>query len=155
VVALDKLAGPSADGPLDGTGNRPVVPALAVQSEYSFTVSPYPLSGGSSLSPQPTPDGPDPLRERRTGLDAWAAAGVDSMLVVPRASTHLDYTDIPLVLPASRYGQDLTSVYVQRWLDRYLKHRPGVGQLLKDRFDYLEPVGGGRWEPVTCSGTHC
>jgi len=149
VVALDKLAGPSADGPLDGTGNRPVVPALAVQSEYGFTVSPYPLSGGSSLSPQPTPDGPDQMRERRSGFDAWAAAGIDSMLVVPRASTHLDYTDIPLVLPASRYGQDLTSVYVQRWLDRYLKHRPGVGQLLKDRFRYLEPVGDGRWEPVT------
>ena len=52
------------------------------------------------------------------------------MLVVPRSSTHLDYTDIPLVLPASRYGQDLTSVYVQRWLDRYLKHRRGVGPLL-------------------------
>ena len=45
------------------------------------------------------------------------------MLVVPRASTHLEYTDIPLVLPASRYGQDLSSHYVQAWLDRYLKHR--------------------------------
>jgi len=42
---------------------------------------------------------------------------------VPRASTHLDYSDIPYVLPASRYGQDLTSVYVQAWLDRYLKHQ--------------------------------
>ena len=38
------------------------------------------------------------------------------MLVVPRASTHLEYTDIALALPASRYGQDITSVYVQRWL---------------------------------------
>ena len=45
------------------------------------------------------------------------------MLVVPRASTHLEYTDIPLVLPASRYGQALSSLYVQAWLDRYLKHR--------------------------------
>jgi hypothetical protein len=70
------------------------------------------------------------------------------MLVVPRASTHLEYTDIPLVLPASRYGQDLTSVYVQRWLDRYLKHRTPVGALLKRRFSYLEPVGNGGWSPV-------
>ena len=27
------------------------------------------------------------------------------MLIVPRASTHLEYTDISYVLPASRYGQ--------------------------------------------------
>ena len=30
--------------------------------------------------------------------------------MVPRASTHLEYTDIAYVLPASRYGQALTSV---------------------------------------------
>ncbi len=123
VVALDKL---------QGGENEPAVPALAVQSEYGFTVSPWWLSGGSSLMPQPSPDGPDPLRERATGFDAWAPAGVDSMLVVPRASTHLDYTDIPLVLPASRHGQALTSVYVQRWLDRYLKHRGTSSTLLAD-----------------------
>jgi hypothetical protein len=152
VVALDKL---SADGRFapgqEGPPNRPVVPALAVQSEYGFTVNPYALSGGSSLAPGPTPGGgaPDPRRERRTGFDGWVQAGVDTMLVVPRASTHLEYTDIPLVLPASRYGQDLTSVYVQRWLDRYLKHRASVGDLLQRRFTYLEPVGAGRWAPVT------
>jgi dienelactone hydrolase len=149
VVALDKLTGPDSDGPLDGTGNRPTVPALAVQSEYGFTVSPYALTGGSSLNPEPTPDGPEPQRERRTGFDSWVGADVDTMLVVPRASTHLEYTDIPLMLPASRYGQDLTSVYVQRWLDRYLKHGGSVGSLLQRTFTYLEPVGGGRWAPVT------
>ncbi|GAA1151150.1 alpha/beta hydrolase [Nocardioides aquiterrae] len=147
VVALDKLAGPGSGGALDGTGNVPTVPALAVQSEYGFTVSPWFLSGGSSLAPQPSPDGPDPRRERATGYDAWRAAGVDSMLVVPRASTHLEYTDIPLVLPASRYGQDLTSVYVQRWLGHYLKHEP-AGPLLATSFRYLEPVGNGVWKPV-------
>lgn len=149
VVALDKLAGPSSEGPLDGNGNKPVVPALALQSEYGFTVSPWWLSGGSSLAPQPSPEGPDPMRERRTGYDAWRKAGVDSMLVVPRASTHLEYTDIPLVLPASRYGQALSSVYVQAWLDRYLKHRDNVDALLGERFRYLEPVGNGEWAPVT------
>ncbi len=71
VVALDKLTGPSSQGALDGSGNVPVVPALAVQSEYGFTVSPWQLSGGSSLAPQPSPSGPDPLRERPTGFDAW------------------------------------------------------------------------------------
>ena len=71
------------------------------------------------------------------------------MLVVPRASTHLEYTDIPLVLPASRYGQALTSVYVQRWLDRYLKHRGSSKPLLAASFRYLEPAGSGRWAPIT------
>ena len=149
VVALDKLVGPGSNGALDGSGNVPTVPALAIQSEYGFTVAPYWLSGGSSLTPQPSPDGPDPRREKRTGFDAWKRSGVDSMLVVPRASTHLEYTDIPLVLPASRYGQALSSVYVQAWLDRYLKHRDNDGQLLGTRFRYLEPTGNGEWSPVT------
>jgi len=149
VVALDKLAGPSSGGALDGNGNVPTVPALAVQSEYGFTVNPWFMSGGSSLQPSPSPDGPDPDRERQTGFNAWRKAGVDSMLVVPRASTHLEYTDIPLVLPASRYGQDLASVYVQAWLDRYLKHRDNDGVLLGTGFHYLEPTGNGQWSPVT------
>ncbi|MEP9382108.1 alpha/beta hydrolase [Nocardioides sp. KR10-350] len=161
VVALDKLTGPDSPPPLDGTGNKPVVPALAVQSEYGFTVTPWELSGGSGLNPEPSPDGPDPVRERRTGYDDWRRAGKNTMLVVPRASTHLDYTDIPLVLPASRYGQDVASVYVQRWLGRYLKHDVSVGQILNPTLRYLEPVGDGVWKPVTLhrdrrlSGYYC
>jgi dienelactone hydrolase len=146
VVALDKLGLGTTSGTPGVTEVDPVVPALAVQSEYGFTVSPWFTSGGSSLAPEPTPEGPDPRRERRTGFER--AAGVDSMLVVPRASTHLEYTDIPLVLPASRWGQALTSAYVQRWLDHYLAHRSGVRPLLAGRLDYLEPRADG-WEPVT------
>ncbi|MEO5653610.1 MAG: alpha/beta hydrolase [Marmoricola sp.] len=149
VVALDKLTGPGSEGPLDGSGNTPVVPALGLQSEYGFSVSPWFASGGSSLTPGPSPDGPDPRRERRTGYDAWQRAGIDSMVVVPRASTHLEYTDIPLVLPASRYGQALSSYYTQAWLDRYLKHRRNDRALTATRMRYLEPVGAGRWQPIT------
>jgi len=140
VVAYDKLQGAGAD---------PVVPALAVQSEYGFNVMPYWWSRGSSIAPQPGPptQGPDPKREQGTGFDKWRAEGVDSMLVVPRASTHLEYTDIAYVLPASRYGQALTSVYTQAWLDRYLKHDRDA-PLLASRFDYLEPVAVGRWERI-------
>jgi hypothetical protein len=127
----------------------PRVPALGIQSEYGFTVAPYTLAGGSGLVPGPSPDGPDPRREKQTGFVEWQRAGVDAMMLVPRASTHLEYTDIPLVLPASRYGQALTSAAVQRWLNHYLKHRGGVGSLLQRRLRYLEPAGGGRWQPVT------
>ncbi len=151
VVALDKLTsspGFSAMGAM-----KPVVPALAVQSEYFFNPVPYWAQGygpyGGSAGPPDPRKAPDPARERRTGFDAWRRAGVDSMLVVPRASTHLEYTDIALVLPASRYGQDLTSHYVQAWLGRYLRHDRGAdAALLAPSFRYLEPVGHGVWAPV-------
>jgi pimeloyl-ACP methyl ester carboxylesterase len=149
VVALDKLAGgeggiPVAQGPV-----TPRVPALALQAEHGFTVTPWHLSGGSSVMPEPSPDGPDRMRERATGFDGWRAAGVDAMLVVPHASTHLEWADIPLVLPASRYGQALSSVHVQRWLDRYLRGAGSPQRLLAGEMSYLEPQGGGVWKPIT------
>jgi dienelactone hydrolase len=148
VVALDKLNGGGSSGFPGRSDVKPVVPALAVQSEYGFNVQPYWMSHGSSIQPRPGPpnERPDPQREAKTGFQAWRAAGVDSMLVVPRASTHLEYTDIAYVLPASRYGQALTSVYVQAWLNRYLRHRRS--RLLAGSFRYLEPVDVGRWEPI-------
>ena len=148
VVALDKLGAGETFGSQTA---KPVVPALGVQSEYGFNVVPYTMMGGSSFQPQPIPpnQGPDPTREEKTGFDGWRKAGVDSMVIVPRASTHLEYTDINYALPASRYGQDLTSVYVQAWLDKYLRHDPAAdAQLLSTRFSYLEPSGGGAWTPT-------
>src|SRR3954471_23800338 len=123
VVALDKLQGPGDNG-IATNKAKPVVPALAIQSVYGFNVDPYWMSGGSSIAPQPQPpdQAPNPKREQLTGFDAWRKAGIDTMLIVPRASTHLEYTDIAYALPASRFGQDFTSYYVQTWLDRYLKH---------------------------------
>ncbi len=131
---------------------KPVVPALAVQSEYGFNVQPYWMQHGSSIQAEARAAhrGARPAPRAEDRLRRWRGAGVDSMLVVPRASTHLEYTDIALVLPASRYGQALTSVYVQRWLGRYLKHRRS--RLTATRFRYLEPVdvgalGAGRARP--------
>jgi dienelactone hydrolase len=149
IVALDKLAGPNfpaLPGAGSNTDNIPSVPALAIQSEYGFTVTPYLLSGASLT---PTPGLPVATRERATGYDDWAGAGKDTMLIVPRSSTHLEYTDIPYVLPASRYGQDLASVYVQAWLNRYLKHTGDDAALTGTTLRYLEPRGKGVWAPVT------
>ena len=127
LVALDKLSSTGSFGGARGSSTppvKPVVPALGVQSEYGFNVQPYWTANSSSFSPSPgSPDkAPDPQREEKTGFNGWRKAGVDTMLIVPRASTHLEYTDIPYALPASRYGQDLTSVYVQAWLGKYMKH---------------------------------
>src|SRR3954449_9719850 len=146
--ALDKLSANSDNGIPQSEKVKPVVPALGLQSEYGFNVQPYTLSHGSSIEPQPGPpdQGPDPMRERGTGFEAWRKAGVDSMVIVPRSSTHLEYTDIAYVLPASRYGQDVASVYTQRWLDRYLKHEDAP--LLSSSLRYIEPVDVGKWQAV-------
>jgi hypothetical protein len=156
IVALDKLAGQPGSGPTDLPPFKPKVPALAVQSEYGFNVQPYYTSSGSSFSPQPASPSkrPNPRRELATGFDSWRKAHKDVMLVVPRASTHLEYTDIAYAMPASRYGQDFASVYIQRWLDRYLRHKPrrkSLRSLLGKRFRYLEPVAIGKWKPVRLS----
>jgi hypothetical protein len=156
VVALDKLStkasirgGDEFDalGPL-----KPVVPALGMQSEYGFTVAPYFANPGlfdAAGAGSPT-EAPDPYREEKTGYDGWTAAGVDSMVIVPRASTHLEYTDIAYVLPASRYGQAMSSVYTQAWLAKYLQHDPSADDvLLGTTLRYLEPDATGTWRPLS------
>jgi hypothetical protein len=71
------------------------------------------------------------------------------MVIVPRASTHLEYTDISFALPASRYGQDVAGYYTQAWLDKYVKHKRGAdARLLATELRYLEPTAGNRWSPV-------
>lgn len=164
VVALDKLtATPDAisdDQAETGSLPGPVVPkvpALAIQSEYGFEPQPYfeascssfepcPAAPGGSLAPPDLDQAPNPAREEQTGFDTWLAAGVDSMVIVPRASTHLIYTDSPPVLPATIDGMDMASYYVQGWLDNYLKHDPGAGNtLLAPVIHYIGPDQDGRW----------
>ena len=150
VVALDKLN--STPGFTALGAFKPVVPSLGVQSEYGFNVYPYVMSHGSSIAPSPgsPTEGPDPHRELNAGFVAWQKAHVDSMVIVPRASTHLEYTDISFALPASRYGQDVASFYSQAWFDKYLKHdRTADARLMATTFHYLEPVDVGVWRPVT------
>ena len=123
-----------------------------MQSEYGFNVAPYFANSGlfnPAASTSPT-QAPDPAREEKTGYDGWKAAGVDSMVIVPRASTHLEYTDISYVLPASRYGQDVASHYAQAWLDKYLQARPGRGRrAARDVVPLPRADRTGGWQPVT------
>jgi dienelactone hydrolase len=150
VVALDKLQGNPGFTALGAF--KPVVPSLGVQSEYGFNVYPYVMAHGSSIAPQPgsPSEGPDPRREVSSGFTAWQKAKVDSMVIVPRASTHLEYTDISFALPASRYGQDVASHYAQAWFDKYLKHdKTADARLLGASIRYLEPVNVGVWRAVT------
>jgi dienelactone hydrolase len=149
VVAYDKL---NADQTFGSRTAHPVIPALGIQSEYGFNVVPYWMMHGSSFSGRPGPpdQAPEPPREESTGFAGWRKAGVDTMLIVPRASTHLEYADINFALPASRYGQDVAGYYTQAWLDKYLKHRSSADARLRaTRLRYLEPTNQGTWQPVT------
>jgi dienelactone hydrolase len=163
-VALDKItatANAISDDQAE-TGSLPgpvvpVVPTLGVQSEYGFEPQPYFEASCSSFEPCPAAPGgsvavpdldaaPDPNREEDTGFNTWRAAGVDSMVIVPRASTHLIYTDSPPVLPASLNGQAMASYYVQAWLGWYLKHDLSAGfQLLSPTINYIGPNQNGQW----------
>jgi hypothetical protein len=158
-VALDKItATPTAIsddqaelGSLPGPV-VPKVPTLGVQAEYGFEPQPYFLANCSSFEPCPgsVSNAPDPNREEDTGFDTWRGAGVDSAVIVPRASTHLDFTDTPPILPASRLGQAMASYYVQAWLALYLQHQPRAATALQSpTIRYLIPGQGDSRQLVT------
>ena len=151
-VALDKLtATPSAIdddkaelGELPGPV-IPKVPTLGLQAEYGFEPQPYFLANCSSFSPCPgSPDkAPDPNREEASGFNTWRAHHVDSAVIVPRASTHLDFTDLPPILPSSVRGQAMIGYYTQQWLALYLQHRPHAAHAMRSTtIRYLMPGPG-------------
>lgn len=152
IVALDKLL--TTKQPAAGTPWKPTVPALSLNSEYEVGPHPYNVglfvAGPSELYPSagPPTQGPDPAREINYAYKSWATAGADVMTLVPRASTHFEYWDVPFG-PASRYGQALTSYYQTAWLDKYLKHDPSAdARLAATSFHWLEPKGNGVWGPT-------
>ncbi|MGH2404864.1 MAG: hypothetical protein ACRDGN_10425 [bacterium] len=163
IVAWDKLIKNNSYFTIGfDPGNwKPTIPALAVQSEYFATATPYTIGcflvfGCEAYDPT---TGPPPARELSTGYGGrdgwgivhgdktggWVASGVDVMVLVPRSSTHEEYLDQPYA-PASRYGQALTSYYQTAWLDKYLKHDPTAdARLAATAFRQLEPKGRGVW----------
>jgi dienelactone hydrolase len=82
------------------------VPALALTNDYLF-------------NPQPMTSPPDP-QSKAAGYKQVAASS-DSMQVSFRGATHLTYSYIPYVLPASELAERFASYYTVAWFDRYLK----------------------------------
>ena len=133
VVALDKLTGPGASGPLDGNGNKPVVPGaraavgvrlhrLAVPHQRRLLAHPAaraPTARTRSASARPG-----------TTPGARPASTACSSSRAPRRTWSTPTSRS--CCPASRYGQDLSSHYVQAWLDRYLKHQSNDAALTGD-----------------------
>ncbi len=116
IVAWDNLAeakGNCRDQVPDGlpasTPAAPTLktPALGINSEYFFNPTP--------MSAPPDPQSKAAAYKQLTG------AGTDAMQIALRSSTHLEYTYVPYILPASRLGERAAFHYTLAWFDRYLR----------------------------------
>jgi dienelactone hydrolase len=140
VVAFDNL-----DGNITlAKGARIHAPALYFGVDYAFP---------SLLLPQNPQSPPDPSQHEAHAYAQTVSAGVDSMVVVPRASTHYEfsYQPFPGSLQASRYGERVAFYYTLAWFDRYLKGEPGaLERLTATRFDGsadTSSIGAGTFDP--------
>lgn len=116
-------------------------PALYFATDYPFPTFAIPNLPGAPPNPQ----------KHWPAYDAMVKAGVDSMVIVPRASTHYEWDEQSAIgsLPASRYGQVMSFYYTLAWFDRYLKHQPSaLRRLVARRFDSSadrHSIGVGRY----------
>jgi dienelactone hydrolase len=115
-------------------------PVLSLTAEYFF-------------NPELQTSAPDP--DGGLGaFDSFVAAGLDAMRVSQRSSTHLEYTYVPYILPASRYGERVAMYYTLAWFDRYLRDGVGdaFGRLTALTFDDsadASSIGAGTWDAAT------
>lgn len=109
IVAYDSLNG----------SVQPVVPALDHRADGYF------------INAVPTPEAPDP-DERVAGgaYRRWRNAGVDACTITVRGGTHAEWTEIPYIVSATRYGNLQSAYYTLAWLDLHVKDDPvGLGAL--------------------------
>lgn len=121
IVAWDALSAIDED-----KAGKPVLairaPALSLTAEYFLNPSPA------------TPNSPPDPEEKLDAYKQMKATGVDSMRVGLRSSTHLEFTYIPLILPASRYGERVAMYYTLAWFDRYVRGERSADQRLTAKF---------------------
>ena len=134
---------------LDATYPADVVPSLHAptlffSADYAFPQPPLPKS------PQSPPDPAQHLG----AYQQLVAAGIDSMEITPRASTHYEwsYQPFPASLPASRLGELVSGYYTLAWFDRYLKKDPSaLNRLTGTHFDSSidrHSIGTGTYDPA-------
>jgi dienelactone hydrolase len=99
---------PAADqSPVVYTDDQVHTPALALTNDYLF-------------NPQPQVSVPDP-NAKDAGYEQLVGAGVDSEIVTFRGATHLTYSYVPYVLPASELAERFAFFYTLAWFDQYLR----------------------------------
>jgi dienelactone hydrolase len=145
IVAWDNLAPTSgtcaskASGFPNGTPASPTlkVPALGINSEYFFNTTPQ----------QSVPD----AQAKSGAFKQLRAAGTDAMQIGLRSSTHLEYTYVPYILPASRIGERVAFYYSLAWFDRYVKGDDSAfTRLTAKAFDDSadkSAIGAGAYDP--------
>lgn len=164
IVAWDNLTALNPELWRDDIGVEPpaepriTTPALGIGADYYFTPHPNPLEpepplyygeGGRGRGFTP--------HVKDLGYQEVKAAGVDTMMIVLRAGTHLDFT--PLQAGAgSRYGEPYSLYLTKAWFDRYLKGltEPSTAEqayrrLVATRFDEsadVHSIGAGYLDPV-------
>ena len=118
VVAWDNMALPEQD-PVTGVPLAPRVPTMGQNAEFFFNVGPAPTDPDADIG----------------AFEKFRAAGVDSYQLALRSSTHLEWTYIPYILPASAEGERVAMHHTLAWFDRYVKaDRDGaVGRAVAER----------------------
>ncbi|MCU1448666.1 MAG: hypothetical protein JWP02_836, partial [Acidimicrobiales bacterium] len=115
------------------------VPALGINAEYF-------------LNPTYTSTPPDP-HAKDHAYSALKAAGIDAMQVALRQATHLEFSYIPYILPASRVGERVAFFYTLAWFDKYLRSdATALTRLTATQFDAssdASSIGLGIWQPPT------
>jgi hypothetical protein len=97
-------------------------PALALTNDYGF-------------NPQPMTSVPSP-HARDAGYQQLVANGLDTEEIAFRGATHLTYTYIPYVLPASELAERFAFYYTLAWFDQQLKGDPsGFARLTATVYD--------------------
>jgi hypothetical protein len=93
---------------------------------------------------------PPDAQSKAAGYDQVVKAGYDSMQVALRGATHLTYTYVPYVLPASELAERFASYYTIAWFDRYLKDdESGFDRLTATKFDGsvdADSIGAGTYD---------
>ena len=113
------------DGAGGSTDIEAHVPTMFQNADYFFNPTP-------AMSP-PDPDG------KNATYRSFVKAGVDSMQVALYGSTHLEWTYVPYILPASSEGERVAMYYTLAWFDRYLRGGPvkkdAARRLIASAFD--------------------
>lgn len=141
-----------------GADQEPRVPTMGQSADYFFSPAPSPTSR------------PDPEADTAT-YRRFVEAGVDAMQVVLGSSTHLEWTYIPYILPASSEGERVAMHCTLAWTDRYVKADLDVARgparrdartitadatarltatVFDDSAD-ASAIGAGTWDPATAT----
>ena len=110
IVAYDSL---SATGAID-----PQVPAFEHRADGYF------------INAAATPAAPaaDDRTKATSAYGQWTGKGLDACTVTGRGFTHAEWSEIPYIVSATRYGVPQAKYYTRAWLDRFVHPSAAVNE---------------------------